>query len=178
MIIGTDWIQAVYSGVDAVGINLNPKIWNNYGAIFYFYIFLVIGNVLIRNLFVGVVIDNFRQMKEELGGFLLLNEMQRAWVEMQIFLQRKKLRQMIPEPENSFRKQCFDIVQHHRFNYLVIFLIVSNTVLLGVRYRTESGHFEDIVDLINKIFLAIFHIEAIFNIIALGRFYFKDIWHK
>ncbi len=178
MIIGTDWLGAVYSGVDAVGIDMQPKSWSNYGTIFYFYIFLVIGNVLIRNLFVGVVIDNFRQMKEELGGFLLLNEMQRDWVEMQIFMQRKKLRQIIPEPENSFRKKCFDIAQHHRFTYFVIFVIACNTMILGIKYRTETGDFEHIIDVLNKAFLVVFHIEALFNIVALGKFYFKDMWNQ
>lgn len=36
--------------------------------------------MFILNLFVGVVIDNFNHMKEELGGYILLSEEQRNWV--------------------------------------------------------------------------------------------------
>jgi len=178
MINGENWIQALYSGVDAVEINYQPKSWSNASLILYFYILLLVGNVLIKNLFVGVVIDNFRQMKEELGGFLLLNDMQRDWAEMQIFMQRKKLRRIIPEPENSLRKKCFNISNHMYFEYLVIFVIALNTIFLGIKYKTQSPEFENIIDILNKVFLGIFHVEALIYIIGLGTFYFKDLWNK
>lgn len=178
MINGENWIQAWYSGVDAVGVDFEPKIWRNATLIIYFYLFLLIGNVLIKNLFVGVVIDNFRQMKEELGGFLLLNDMQRNWAEMQIFMQRRKLRRIVPEPENSFRKKCFHISHNLKFEYLVIFAIALNTIFLGIKYKTQSPEFENLIDILNKVFLGIFHLEAIINIIGMGTFYFKDLWNK
>ena len=178
MINGENWIQALYSGVDAVDIDFQPKVWSNAILIIYFYIFLLVGNVLIKNLFVGVVIDNFRQMKEELGGFLLLNDMQRDWAEMQIFMQRKKLRRVIPEPENSFRKKCFNISHNIKFEYAVICVIALNTIFLGMKYKTQTPEYEQLIDILNKAFLGLFHIEALIHIIGLGTFYFKDLWNK
>ena len=35
-----------------------------------------------------------------------------------------------------------------------------------------------IIETINNVFLAIFHLEAMIKIMALGLFYFKDSWNK
>jgi len=43
----------------------------------------VIGTLFIINLFVGVILDNFTIIKEEMGGIRLLTPEQRNWVEIQ-----------------------------------------------------------------------------------------------
>lgn len=178
MITGEGWIQALYSGVDSKEIGNQPKQWARPIMIFYFYIVLLVGNVLIKNLFVGVVIDNFRQMKEELTGFLLLNDMQRDWAEMQIFMQRKKLKRILPAPRNHIRRACFKLVQDPRFEKFIIFLIVVNTIILGLTYSAESDEFGNVIQVLNIMFLGFFHLEAILKMIGLGVFYFKDAWNK
>lgn len=50
-------------------------------AIFYM-VFIVLGNFLILNLFVGVVISTFNREKEILGKGNLLSQMQKDWLEM------------------------------------------------------------------------------------------------
>lgn len=178
MITGEGWIQALYSGVDSVGIGYEPKTWSRPIMLLYFYIVLLLGNVLIKNLFVGVVIDNFRQMKEELTGFLLLNDMQRDWAEMQIFMQRRKLKTILPTPRNHIRRLCFKFVQDPRFEKGLIFLIVINTIVLGFTHSQQSFSFEVVIQTLNLVFLGIFHAEAVLKIAGIGVFYFKDAWNK
>lgn len=175
---GEGWIEGLHSAINSVGVDLNPKNWSDPAMVIYFYCFLLIGNIFIKNLFMGVVIDNFRQMKEELGGFLLLNEMQRDWVEMQIFMQRKKLKRVIPEPENLIRQYCFKLTNDPRFENFILFIIVLNTIVLGLKFQGQSTSFETTLDVLNNIFLAIFHLEAVIKTAGLGLFYFKETWNK
>jgi hypothetical protein len=41
------------------------------------------------NLLIGLIINNFWKIKEELGGYMHLNIKQRQWIEMQRIMQRK-----------------------------------------------------------------------------------------
>lgn len=60
----------------------------NIGWIFYFIIFIIIGNIVILNFFVGVVIVNFNRMKDKIYGYINMTDDQRKWVEMQRFMIR------------------------------------------------------------------------------------------
>jgi len=77
------WLGVMYSGVDARGINKQPKENAQEFWVFYFLGFMIIGSQFILNLFVGVVIDNFNKIKEkeELGN-IFVTESQRSWIEV------------------------------------------------------------------------------------------------
>ena len=49
---------------------------------------------------------------------------------------------------------------------------------MGLVYKGISEENLEIINLINNIFLGIFHIEALIKIIALKSYYFKDGWNK
>ncbi len=117
-------------------------------------------------------------MKEELGGFLLLNEMQRDWVEMQIFMQRKKLKRVMPEPENKIRQYCFKLANDRRFENYILFIIVLNTIVLALKFQGQPSSLGTTLEVLNNIFLAIFHLEALIKIAGWGLFYFKESWNK
>jgi hypothetical protein len=117
-------------------------------------------------------------MKEELNGFLLLTYNQRDWVEIQLFMQRKQLKRLIPEPEHPIRQLCYKMTQSKRFDIMVFIIIFLNTIILALKYPTQSSSFQNIVSVFDNIFLAIFHIEALIKICAWGLFYFKDNWNK
>lgn len=75
------WQEAMWRGVDAAGIDMQPKRdFNPYLAL-YFCAYMVIGSLFIMNLFVGVVIDNFNKIKEkdELGA-AFVTDTQREWI--------------------------------------------------------------------------------------------------
>ena len=66
----------MYNGIDAVGIDQQPK--KDYQPIMtlYFVAFMIIGSQFIINLFVGVVIDNFNKIREqdEMGSCFVTQE--------------------------------------------------------------------------------------------------------
>jgi len=55
------WVDAMYDGIDAVGVDMQPIInYNEYMAIFFVVYLLVVGFFVV-NMFVGVIIDNFHK---------------------------------------------------------------------------------------------------------------------
>ena len=66
-------MSVMYNGMDAVGVDLQPKKNHNPWMSLYFVAYMIIGSQFIINLFVGVVIDNFNTIKEkeELGNMFV-----------------------------------------------------------------------------------------------------------
>lgn len=62
------------------GADMQPVQDSGVGWVIFFIAFMVMGSLFIMNLFVGVVIDNFNRMKEEMGENMLLTQAQREWV--------------------------------------------------------------------------------------------------
>lgn len=78
--------------MDARGEDLQPKRNNNVYFSLFFIAFMIAGSMLVLNLFIGVVIDNFNKIKEsEEVGNLFVTDAQRNWMEMQHLLLSKKL---------------------------------------------------------------------------------------
>lgn len=54
--------------------------------------------MFVLNLFVGVVIDNFNEMKEELSGTSLLTDEQRQWIEIHKLFLKEPPTKMVDPP--------------------------------------------------------------------------------
>jgi hypothetical protein len=130
------------------------------------------------NLFVGVVIDHFKQMKEELCGYSLLNDEQREWVDIQRFMQRKKLKLRVDIPKNKYRAFCYYISNHPNFEKFILVCIFLNIVVMGLHHEGIDSGMTLLISTANNVFLGIYHAECLIKIIATGLFYFKDSWNK
>ena len=77
------WMEVMYNGIDARGVDLQPKEDSQKIMSLYFVAYMIIGSQFIVNLFVGVVIDNFNKIKEkdEMGSNFVTKE-QRKWIEI------------------------------------------------------------------------------------------------
>ena len=59
--------------VDATSLNKQPEYENNLWAYLYYMAFIIVGAFFFLNLFIGVMIDNFSKIKNEVrGGVMLL----------------------------------------------------------------------------------------------------------
>lgn len=67
------WLQVMHDGVDARGIDLQPKRGENTWLVLFFIVYILMGNVFILNLFVGVIVDRFNQINEEMSGYKNIN---------------------------------------------------------------------------------------------------------
>ena len=178
IMVNEDWLPIMYSSIDSVGIDMQPIINTNSSSVFLYYLMIIIGNIIIMNLFVSVVIDNFKQMKEELGGYLLLSKDQRDWVEMQKFMQHKKLKIKIPVPTNKWRFLCYRLINQLMFEIFLMICILVDVVFMACRYLGMSPQVDVFIATVNDIFLAAFNIEMVIKILAQGIYFFKDNWNK
>lgn len=80
------WLDVMYNGVDARGMDeqglwLHPARDSQPFMCLFFLLFIVVGSFFIWNLFVGVTIDKFNEMKDKQEGrSVFLTEEQRIWV--------------------------------------------------------------------------------------------------
>ena len=58
------WVNSMYNGIDAVGVNMQPIKNNNEYMAFFVLIYLIMVGFFVVNMFVGVIIDNFHKCCE------------------------------------------------------------------------------------------------------------------
>ena len=59
------WVQIMYTGIDAVGVDMQPIENYNEWMLVYFISFLLLVGFFVLNMFVGVVIENFHKCRAE-----------------------------------------------------------------------------------------------------------------
>ena len=125
-------------GVALVSSLLSAAESNVYASI-YVYVFLVIGSFFSVNLFIGVMIDKFNRLKEELDGSALLTPAQRQWVSLQRYLVTVKPVAAPPRPRRCIPSLIYSVVAHRWFDACIMGCIVSNTITMGMEHW-HQGH--------------------------------------
>ena len=59
------WVQIMYTGIDAFGVDMQPQENHNEWMLLYFISFLLLVDFFVLNMFVGVVIENFHKCRAE-----------------------------------------------------------------------------------------------------------------
>ncbi|GAB5373513.1 hypothetical protein AAMO2058_001758600, partial [Amorphochlora amoebiformis] len=198
------WNGIMYQCIDARGPDQTPQrdyapAW---GIFFIAYIFITAFFAL--NLLVGVLIDNFRRLKELNEGSAFLTEAQRKWVRMRKILSSTTLTRVAePERMSVVRRLCFDIVgdsaprakiddssegeetsilvnnEMGKFDQFILVCIILNTIVLAIPHYQEPEGVTYSTFVINFIFTIIFVIESILKIIAWKfKGYWRDPWNK
>lgn len=72
----------MYNGIDARGFDLQPKRNNNPWLCLYFVCFMIASKMLMINLFVGIVFENYNRFSERITNFQHANSEQRAWIDV------------------------------------------------------------------------------------------------
>ena len=60
------WVTIMYSGVDAVGVDQEPKRDYSKWNVLYFVAFLLLAGFVVLNMLVGIVVENFHKCQDEL----------------------------------------------------------------------------------------------------------------
>lgn len=59
------WVNIMYTGLDAVGVDQQPIVNFNEWRLLYFIAFILLVGFFVLNMFVGVVVENFHRCREE-----------------------------------------------------------------------------------------------------------------
>lgn len=181
------WVDVMLAAVDSTDIDMQPIVNYQEGWIVFFIVFMIIGSYLMTNLFVGVIIQNFNDLKEEKEkeaqatgldtGDVFMTEEQRSWQMTQLLLgQMLELQcNRAAPPKNSVRAFMFHIVMHPSFDQLIIGCIIANTIAMAVAFFGMNDSFAFALDVVNFIFAQIFNLECVMKLVALGHGYFYHL---
>lgn len=169
------WIDMMLRSLNATGIDQEPvKFAGLYWALF-FICFMILGNFLILNLFVGVVVSTFNREKEKLGKNFLLTPNQKKWLEQKKLCMGINPLVVVDEHKSEFRQFFLNVVQHSKFDVFILTCIIVNTFVLCIVWYDEPVYLDKIVDKINYALAIVFMVESICKIIAFGfKNYFRD----
>eukprot|EP00662_Eupelagonemidae_sp_cell21_P058292 gene58292-biopygen86855 len=164
--------------------------------VFPFLLFVVCGNFFAMNIFTGLLIDRFCQMRADLDGSAFLSEEQKQYMRANKLMKRLKLQKQPRWPfrkVNPVRYYSLKITYHPAFDITIMSCILLNCVTMMTRhferkqqrdgdvyvdvYGQRDG-FEEMQDAANFFFMLVFTVEAIIKLNALRSVYFRSSWNK
>ncbi|KAK7123093.1 hypothetical protein R3I94_020015 [Phoxinus phoxinus] len=172
------WMDIMYAAVDSREVEEQPSYEINLYMYLYFVIFIIFGSFFTLNLFIGVIIDNFNQQKSKFGGKdLFMTEEQKKYYNAMKKLGSKKPAKPIPRPSNIILGLVFDFITKQFFDIFIMVLICLNMVTMMIETDDQSTEKEDILYLINLVFIIIFSGECILKMFALRQYFFTIGWN-
>nr|XP_033774311.1 voltage-dependent L-type calcium channel subunit alpha-1S isoform X1 [Geotrypetes seraphini] len=168
------WPQILYKAIDSHKEDMGP-IYNHHVEIsVFFIIYIILIAFFMMNIFVGFVIVTFQEQGEQEYKNCELNKNQRQCV--QYALKARPLRRYIPK--NPYQYKVWYLVTSSYFEYLMFFLIMLNTVCLGMQHYKQSAEITHISDILNVTFTVLFTLEMIVKLMAFkAKGYFGDPWN-
>ena len=175
------WHEVMYTSADVVGVGFAPERNANQGAVFFYVIFIMFGSLFMLNLFVSVVVDNFRKMKQaEAGGSVFMTETQQQWVEMQTIISRMRPAPLAAPPTATgrFRREVFHLVAHPYFDITIMCIIMANVAVMCTQHADQDPVWDDVAVIANYIFGFIFLVEMVVKHVGLGvQQYWSSWWN-
>ncbi|NXE48711.1 CAC1G protein, partial [Casuarius casuarius] len=195
------WVDIMYDGLDAVGVDQQPVMNYNPWMLLYFISFLLIVAFFVLNMFVGVVVENFhkcRQHQEE-------EEAKRREEKRLRRLEKKrrsKEKQMagrndlmclsalvLPALEaqckpyysdySRFRLLIHQMCTSHYLDLFITGVIGLNVITMAMEHYQQPKVLDEALKICNYIFTVIFVLESVFKLIAFGfRRFFQDRWNQ
>uniref|UniRef100_A0A8C2T0I0 Voltage-dependent L-type calcium channel subunit alpha n=1 Tax=Coturnix japonica TaxID=93934 RepID=A0A8C2T0I0_COTJA len=125
------WPELLYRAIDTNDENKGPIYNYRVEISIFFIIYIIIIAFFMMNIFVGFVIVTFQEQGESEYKNCELDKNQRQCV--QYALKARPLRRYIPK--NPYQYQIWYVVTSSYFEYLMFFLILLNTICLGMQVR-------------------------------------------
>lgn len=182
---GEAWPDISVPAVDAVGPGVGMRVNANPAAWLYFIIIQIACGFFLLELFTGVIISNYYQLKEESQGSGLLTPEQQAYVEQMKMMLSVNATVTMKRPRDEtpwirrVRMAAYRLTVSKRFEWFIMSLILGNTVVLALRHYGEDQTWVDVQEYANAAFAVAFAIEAALKLVAFGpRQYFSVPWNR
>uniref|UniRef100_A0A8C3E966 Voltage-dependent T-type calcium channel subunit alpha n=1 Tax=Corvus moneduloides TaxID=1196302 RepID=A0A8C3E966_CORMO len=196
------WVDIMYDGLDAVGVDQQPVMNYNPWMLLYFISFLLIVAFFVLNMFVGVVVENFhkcrqhqeeeeakrreekrlrrlekkRRSKEKQMADLMLDD-----VLMESSASAEQEAQCKPyySDYSRFRLLIHQMCTSHYLDLFITGVIGLNVITMAMEHYQQPKVLDEALKICNYIFTVIFVLESVFKLIAFGfRRFFQDRWNQ
>ncbi|KAM9843476.1 voltage-dependent T-type calcium channel subunit alpha-1H [Aulostomus maculatus] len=179
------WVNIMYDGLDAVGVDQQPVRNHNPWMLLYFISFLLIVSFFVLNMFVGVVVENFHKCRQDQE-----EEEARLREEKRLKMIEKKRR----SKENGgaeakqrpyyadyspLRLTIHTLCTSHYLDLFITFIICINVFTMSIEHYNQAQYLEEVLKYCNYVFTCIFIVEALLKLLAFGiHRFFKDRWNQ
>uniref|UniRef100_A0A4W6CVK1 Calcium voltage-gated channel subunit alpha1 Ib n=1 Tax=Lates calcarifer TaxID=8187 RepID=A0A4W6CVK1_LATCA len=172
------WVNIMYHGLDAVGIDQQPVTNNNPWMLLYFISFLLIVSFFVLNMFVGVVVENFHKCRQHQE----VEEARRREEKRQRRMEKKRRKaQKLPYYASYGRARLaiHALCTSHYLDLVITFIICINVITMSLEHYSQPQSLETALKYCNYFFTSTFVIEASLKLVAFGfRRFFKDRWNQ
>ncbi|XP_060540015.1 voltage-dependent T-type calcium channel subunit alpha-1H isoform X1 [Pantherophis guttatus] len=179
------WVNIMYDGLDAVGIDQQPSRNHNLWMLLYFISFLLIVSFFVLNMFVGVVVENFHKCRQHQEA----EEARRREEKRLRRLEKKRRSKAIYMSEaqrrpyyadySPTRKYIHSLCTSHYLDLFITFIIGVNVITMSMEHFDQPKSLEEALKYCNYLFTFVFVVEAILKLVAFGfRRFFKDRWNQ
>ncbi|XP_030381070.1 voltage-dependent T-type calcium channel subunit alpha-1G [Scaptodrosophila lebanonensis] len=172
------WVNIMYTGLDAVGVDQQPIVNYNEWRLLYFIAFILLVGFFVLNMFVGVVVENFHRCREEQEK----EEKIRRAAKRALQMEKKRRRMHEPPYYTNYsptRMFVHNVVTSKYFDLAIAAVIGLNVVTMAMEYYKMPAPLQYALKIFNYFFTAVFILEANMKLVALGwRLYLKDRWNQ
>jgi len=169
------WPDLLYVAINSNEEDRGPVYNARQPVAIFFIAFIVVIAFFMMNIFVGFVIVTFQNEGEREYENCELDKNQRKCIEFA--LKAKPHRRYIPR--NRFQYRVWWFVTSQFFEYAIFIIILLNTTTLAMKHYPPDPQMDNVLDILNLIFTAVFALEAFCKIIALNpKNYFGDRWNS
>eukprot|EP00966_Prymnesium_polylepis_P266257 6150543-Prymnesium_polylepis.2 len=175
------WPSVVYAGIDATGVDLAHVRDAHPSQSIFFVLWVGLGSMTLLNLFVGVLVSAFQELRAQEEGYYLLSGAQKQWVEMMKMMMSVRPVRRILEPQEPWRAACYSLAKQPQFETCVLCIIVLNTLSMSLDSFDPANPEADspTLDYINNACTGVFVFEAFIKISAFSfGEYIREHWHK
>uniref|UniRef100_A0A7N9AMR4 Voltage-dependent T-type calcium channel subunit alpha-1I-like n=1 Tax=Mastacembelus armatus TaxID=205130 RepID=A0A7N9AMR4_9TELE len=172
------WVNIMYHGLDAVGVDQQPVTNNNPWMLLYFISFLLIVSFFVLNMFVGVVVENFHKCRQHQE----VEEAKRREEKRQRRMEKKRRKAHKLPYYSSYghmRLMIHTLCTNHYLDLIITFIICINVITMSLEHYNQPHSLDLALKYCNYFFTSTFVLESILKLIAFGvRRFFKDRWNQ
>eukprot|EP01065_Artemidia_motanka_P052348 TRINITY_DN9431_c0_g1_i1.p1 TRINITY_DN9431_c0_g1~~TRINITY_DN9431_c0_g1_i1.p1 ORF type:complete len:1882 (+),score=565.62 TRINITY_DN9431_c0_g1_i1:528-5648(+) len=172
------WTVIMYRAIDAAGVDVTPRRDENPALGVFYVAFVTVGALFILNLFVGVVIHHYNDVKGKEDGLYFLTEEQKLWTDCQrMMLNFTPIAKMSP-PKSRRMLRIYDFAQSDFFEVFIGACILLNVAAMSMERHDMDSNQELFVKIADWLFAFIFLCECLLKIAAFRMSYFRDPWNR
>ncbi|XP_041819367.1 voltage-dependent T-type calcium channel subunit alpha-1G [Chelmon rostratus] len=189
------WVDIMYDGLDAVGVDQQPIMNYNPWMLLYFISFLLIVAFFVLNMFVGVVVENFHKCRRHQEA----EEAKRREEKRLKRMEKKRRNLLVPgvswalsegtlkeaqsKPYYSdyspTRLLIHKMCTSHYLDLFITIVIGLNVIAMSMEHYQQPEELTEALKICNYVFTLIFVLESVFKLVAFGfRRFFKDKWNQ
>jgi len=150
----------------------------NFSVYIYYISFIIFGNMFILNLFVTVIVENFKSLKERKNKLFSLTEEEKDWIKVQKIMLKFNPKIKLNEDDSSYWQiRVYKLINSIKFEIVSISFIFFAIIVLAIQYNGSDSNFDAILEYANYIVTFFFNLELILKIFVFRRKFFISRWN-